>query len=418
MKNFIATLCMLVSSMLVFPSCASNSIRITLKGEVIDRPQSTHLILTTEFEDTRIHGKIMIPIIDGKFEYILYSEPEKKYMLLFNDEYEQGWMHPVFFFSEPGIVNFTLFPQNRFIENRVKGGELNTELWNYYHTLYSKIRAIDENRIRYLEDNYGEILKNLEIPDNDPFWHDVWGRISFLGNAGIEIERFRDSANEAHEQISLWRLQYAKENPTLVGYAVLHWETSTTISFNQFIEEGSMTGNPTDISPYIELYRTVFAPKFPNHTFTEQMEILLAGRIDVGMPFVDFTAPDLNGNPVTLSERISGRPAILNLWASWCWPCRRKAIELIPVYEEFRNDGFVVIGVAREREISHAIGAINRDRYPWKNLVELRDVGRIWQKYGLGNSGGAIFLIDENGIIVARNPTALEVRMFLAERFR
>jgi len=73
--------------------------------------------------------------------------------------------------------------------------------------------------------------------------------------------------------------------------------------------------------------------------------------------------------------------------------------------------------VAREKSVSFAKAAIEKDKYPWENLVELNDAGKIWVKYGIGNSGGAVFLIDENGNIVANNPSTEEIRNFLIKKF-
>jgi thiol-disulfide isomerase/thioredoxin len=188
-------------------------------------------------------------------------------------------------------------------------------------------------------------------------------------------------------------------------------ETSSKVQRNRILQETN------DISPYVELYQTVFAPKFPDHPYSAQMENLFAGSsIKAGVPFVDFTTNDLSGNPVKLSERITGKPAILHLWASWCGPCRKIGKELIPVYEEFRDKGFVVVGVARERSVSAAEAAIKLDKYPWENLVELNDTEKIWEKYGIGNSGGMVFLIDENGIIVANDPSIEDIRDFLINK--
>ncbi len=50
------------------------------------------------------------------------------------------------------------------------------------------------------------------------------------------------------------------------------------------------------------------------------------------------------------------------------------------------------------------------ENYPWLNLIELDDQNAIWEKYGVPNSGGAMFLVDKNGKILAINPTADKVR--------
>ena len=75
-----------------------------------------------------------------------------------------------------------------------------------------------------------------------------------------------------------------------------------------------------------------------------------------------------------------------------------------------------MVGVARERSIAAAEAAIQLDKYPWENLVELNDVEQIWVKYGIGNAGGSEFLIDEKGIVVAVNPSIEEVRDFLLNK--
>ena len=47
----------------------------------------------------------------------------------------------------------------------------------------------------------------------------------------------------------------------------------------------------------------------------------------------------------------------------------------------------------------------------------LNDAEKIWAKYGIGNAGGEIFLIDEKGIIVAISPSIEEIRSFLISKF-
>jgi len=323
---------------------------------------------------------IKIPIIDGKFEYVLITEHVERYNLLVFDI--PGLFNPISFFSEGGVINFTLFPDDRFNETIVEGGRYTELRWNYLKALEAKWDAMD--------------LKIQQMEKD---------------NVAVDVSEIRQLF---HYETNAFSLQFIKENPNIAGYSVL-------LSRAGIIAQGDIPGfDLLDISPYVELYKTVFKPKFPNHPKTEEMERILTPPLPtmVGTPFVDFTAPDLNGNPVTLSERISGSPALLWLWASWCSPCIRKGIEIIPVYEEFRDKGFVVIGVARERDVTSAKVAIERHRFPWENLVDLRDAQGIWEKYQMEGRAGAEFLIDENGIIVAKDPTIEEIRSFLVNKFQ
>jgi thiol-disulfide isomerase/thioredoxin len=84
------------------------------------------------------------------------------------------------------------------------------------------------------------------------------------------------------------------------------------------------------------------------------INLLTGSSLKAGNKFIDVSAVNMKGELVRLSDRIAGKPTVLHLWASWCGPCRKKGKELISVYEEFRNSGFVVIGIAREKSISNA----------------------------------------------------------------
>lgn len=74
------------------------------------------------------------------------------------------------------------------------------------------------------------------------------------------------------------------------------------------------------------------------------------GRPDTGAsdldPAPDFTVPTSDGAPFSLSDHLAedGRPVFLNLWASWCFPCRQE----MPAIDEaqMRHPGVKFIGVA------------------------------------------------------------------------
>lgn len=75
---------------------------------------------------------------------------------------------------------------------------------------------------------------------------------------------------------------------------------------------------------------------------------------EVGEPAPDFTVNLLDGGSFSLAEHVAddGRPLIVNLWASWCVPCR----EEMPDLSDFAvaNPGTAIIGVAVEDAIDDA----------------------------------------------------------------
>ncbi|WP_240377638.1 TlpA family protein disulfide reductase [Bacillus piscicola] len=58
----------------------------------------------------------------------------------------------------------------------------------------------------------------------------------------------------------------------------------------------------------------------------------------------DFTLPMYNGNEGSLSN-YEGNVVIMNLWASWCDPCRREMPELMKLHQEYKDKGVTVVTV-------------------------------------------------------------------------
>lgn len=60
----------------------------------------------------------------------------------------------------------------------------------------------------------------------------------------------------------------------------------------------------------------------------------------------DFTYPDVRtGVKLSLRKDFAGKVVLINLWATWCPPCRREMPSLETLYNEFKDDGLVVLGV-------------------------------------------------------------------------
>ncbi len=55
----------------------------------------------------------------------------------------------------------------------------------------------------------------------------------------------------------------------------------------------------------------------------------------------------LTGNPIKLSD-YSGKVVVVNLWATWCGPCRSEIPELVKPYKEYHPKGLEVVGLSTE----------------------------------------------------------------------
>lgn len=69
------------------------------------------------------------------------------------------------------------------------------------------------------------------------------------------------------------------------------------------------------------------------------------GRGEVGTVAPDYQAVTLAGDAFTLADH-RGDVVLLNIWATWCAPCRKEMPDLQQLHETFASDGLRVIGVS------------------------------------------------------------------------
>lgn len=132
--------------------------------------------------------------------------------------------------------------------------------------------------------------------------------------------------------------------------------------------------------------------------------IYLNKEIKIGSQFVDFEQLNTKGKNVKLSE-VRSKYTLLEFWGSWCIPCRKGNPELIKTYETFKDKGFSILGVAADGDRNAWLKAVKEDQLPWENVCDLKgDKNMAVVMYGI-YSFPSNFLIDEKGIIVAKDLT-------------
>lgn len=125
-------------------------------------------------------------------------------------------------------------------------------------------------------------------------------------------------------------------------------------------------------------------------------------------PELAFMNPD-STKVLKLSE-LKGKYVLIDFWASWCGPCRKENPNVVEAYSKYSQakfkdgKGFEVYSVSLDRSRQAWKQAIAQDGLKWKwHVSDLKhwnsEAGRL---YGV-NSIPMSFLIDPNGIIIAKN---------------
>lgn len=122
-----------------------------------------------------------------------------------------------------------------------------------------------------------------------------------------------------------------------------------------------------------------------------------APRVMVGAPAPRYAARTLAGDSVATSS-LAGRVVLLNVWATWCAPCRQEIPYLQSLYERHQRDGLEIIGVSVDARGQDAeIEGFAKEygmTYPiWRDPDE-----RIQTLY-LALGVPASYLIDRAGIL-------------------
>ena len=117
---------------------------------------------------------------------------------------------------------------------------------------------------------------------------------------------------------------------------------------------------------------------------------------------VDYAAPDLiledlDGNTVSLKDYL-GSVVLVNLWATWCPPCRAEMPAIEKVYQEYKDQGFVVLAINMTYQDDPFEVVPFTEQYGLTFPILLEETGDVASAYQL-NSLPSSFFINRDGII-------------------
>lgn len=281
------------------------------------------------------------------------------------------------------LIDSTKVENNSFV--------FNTELPN--SPLHVVLRTNDDSHYRFLW------LENKSMTF-DAMQNDFENAIvtgSIVENLAQSLRKELENLSEENQRKK--EIEFIKEHPnsivsaeTLSTYLTTFGKKETKELFDLFSEENKLSKYGKIISSYLEINELA----------------------EIGGQFIDFEMVDKNGELQKLSE-LKGKIIFLDFWASWCAPCRKENPNLVKTYEKFKPKGFEIFAVSLDENKENWIKAIEKDKLNWYHVNDLKGNGNkaslIYGVEGIPDS----FLIDQNGIIIARDLRGKELDKKLTE---
>lgn len=149
-------------------------------------------------------------------------------------------------------------------------------------------------------------------------------------------------------------------------------------------------------------------------------EKLAKAAAKAGAPAVNFTYPDVNGKMTSLSD-FKGKVVLVDVWATWCGPCKAEMPSLKQLEEELRGQDVVFMGVSLD---------VEKDKQKWLDFVKNENLRGV-QLFASGWSDIAKFyeikgiprfmVFDKQGNIVstdAPRPSSPELKLLLQNELK
>jgi peroxiredoxin len=157
----------------------------------------------------------------------------------------------------------------------------------------------------------------------------------------------------------------------------------------------------------------------PGHDFVNELCTAADKKnlpVMVGDMMPDYTLPLATGDTVSLSSLIGQRLTVVNVWASWCAPCRKENREILaPLWAAYKDKGLQIIAYSIDSHDTAWKSAITKDGATWVHASHLTGDASPFMETLRISTIPANFILDGKGEIIAKNLHGEALENFIME---
>ncbi|MGQ1910215.1 redoxin domain-containing protein [Marinifilum sp. RC60d5] len=349
---------------LFFSSCNTGG-NYTLKGNISGEVEGK--VYLSKVQDNELVKIDSAVLTEGAFEFVGSVESPDRYFIEL-----EGNRSVIQFFIENSEISIEADAQK--LQDAKITGSANNDVW----IAYNESQKVFQEKNKALYQEYQVAVKN---------------------NNKVAIDSIRNVAMKMEDEKKGVTTDFIAANSNSVVAAFLSVRMISGMEVAEMEEAFNVLGEDAKSSTYGVMIK-------------EKIDVLK--KVAIGQAAPDFTLNTPEGKPFSLSS-LKGKVVVIDFWASWCGPCRGENPHMVQLYKDIHEKGVEFLGVSLDKDKDKWLKAIEADGLVWNHVSDLKYWNSAAAKlYGV-SSIPATVLIDQNGVIVAKNLRSAELRTKIGE---
>lgn len=380
---------LMTAAILLSISCSGQKSEFTLKGQLDkDVNDTKYYIYMTDADGKLTQDPIdSVEVKKGKFTYKANIDGPRLMLLRGKVDEHTISMNTQSFYATPGEKAEISIKAGEYFLN----GTTFYKQWNEADKAHSQAYRV----IIDIVDKARQLEKKPDMTDAEKM---------------TILEQLQNDFEKAHIDLQNADSTFLSANANQPGVVAFMLHNSQNV---EMVER--LMGNEvrtSDIGKIVEKQAKLARQQREQQEAAEKQAKAAEGKSAEGNMFVDFEA-EYEGKVTKLSDYVGkGKYVLVDFWASWCGPCKAEIPNLIEVYNKYKGDKFMVLGVATWDKPAATLKAIEKLGIPYPQMLNAQNAGS--DAYGIMGIP-QIILFGPDGTILKRDLRGSQIEKVVSQ---